>query len=213
MHLGKCSHLEAEEEGKQGSQERGVPAAVPAGCWKIHHGHAPVFHWRSEGDTPTPLSPSVPTGKWNAENCKSIRGRTAGQRTAGSVGSETSALAPSRQCRGGVLLRTPVPCFVISAQTAESQSSIFSLHPAQHVPLGIRRSFRSGLLIGRQGRKGPSRDWGPTSLGPIQNETGNQLSTATGAWAPWLPENRDSYLLFTTGCPRPGTSPETVGVR
>lgn len=127
VHLGKCSHLEAEEEGKQGSQERGVPAAVLAGYWKIHHEHAPVFHWRSEGDTPAPLSPSVPTEKRKAENCKSIRGRTAGQRVAGSVGSETSALAPSRQCRGGVLLRTPIPCFVISAQAAESQSSIFSL--------------------------------------------------------------------------------------
>lgn len=72
VHLGKHSHLEAEEEGKQGSQERGVPAAMRAGCWEIHHEHAPMFHWRSEGDTPAPRSPSVPTGKQKAENCKSV---------------------------------------------------------------------------------------------------------------------------------------------
>lgn len=55
--------------------------------------------------------------------------------------------------------------------------NLFSLHPAQQIPLGIRKSFPSGLLIGRHGRKGPLGDWGSTSLGPIQNETGNQLST------------------------------------
>lgn len=161
-----------------------VPAAMLAGGWKIRHEHAPVFHWRPEGDTPVPLSPSVPTGKGKAENCESMLEAVAEASAWQAVWDvRLLPLHPAANAEA-VPFRTPIPCAVTPApQAAESQPStwcpvlsLFSLHPDQQVPLGIRKSFRSGLLVGWHRRKGPLGDWGPTSLGPIQNETGNQLS-------------------------------------
>lgn len=161
-----------------------VPAAMLTGCWKIRHKHAPMFHWRSEGNIPVPLSPSVPTGKGKAENCKSMLEAVAEVSAWQAVWEvRLLPLHPAANaeagCHSELLSRvwSPLP------QAAESQPStwcpvlsLFSLHPDQQIPLGIRKSFRHGLLVGQHRRKGSLGDWGPTSPGPIQNETGNQLS-------------------------------------
>lgn len=92
-----------------------VPAAMLAGGWKIRHEHAPVFHWRPEGDTPVPLSPSVPTGKGKAENCESMLEAVAEASAWQAVWDvRLLPLHPAANAEA-VPFRTPIPCAVTPA--------------------------------------------------------------------------------------------------
>lgn len=182
--LESVSYLEAEQEGKQGSQERGVPAAMrrmlgdtPRTCSNV-----PLGGLRRR---PSPMESICSHRKTEkAENCKSVKQEAAPEASAWQAVREARSLPlhPAANAEAGCY-QLPSHFGHLCPGCRVTVANLFSLHPAQQIPLGIRKSFPSGLLRGRHGRKGP-RGLGSTSLGPIQNETGNQLQPPTGVWAP-----------------------------
>ena len=119
----------------------------------------------SEGDTPVPLSPSGPRGKEKAENYKRMLEaipEASRWQAIWEVRLPPLHPVPNAGARYHSEHPHPVfghPCFTLHSHSCQSGGLVLtlfvsSLHPAQQTPLGIRKSFQSGLPIGWHRRKG-----------------------------------------------------------
>lgn len=149
---GRSDHtctLEAFASGGRGGREAGkpgarVPAAMRAGCWEMHHEHAPTFHWGSEGDAPAHGVHLFPQESGNRRTVG--RARAVPDASAWQAVREARLLPlhPAANAEAGAT-QNSIRVWSSLLQAAESQSiNLFSLHPAQQIPPGIRSPSHLG---------------------------------------------------------------------